>query len=225
MTWMVVLQKMTMLVILILVGFTCSKAKWVDSEFSKKASCLVLNIFMVCLIINSAANVAPMFSNGELLLAVAAAFLTFGIGAGLGWLMSRLLPLRRQDKTVAWLSVFFMNNVFIGFPVIEAIFGSDAIFCASLSNLPFNLLLYSVGVAQLRAGQGKGRVKLREIFTAPMAATIVAILLFLFQIPVPALVVDTLTTLGGVTVPLSMIIVGISLSHVPILQALTDWRA
>lgn len=225
MTWMVVLQKMMMLVILILTGFACAKAQWVDSEFSKKASRLVLNIFMVALIVKSAVNVEPMFSSQELLLAVGAGFLMFGVGAALGWLVSRILPLDRQNRTVAWLSVFFMNNVFIGFPVIEAIFGPDAIFCASLSNLPFNLLLYSVGVAQLRAGQGKGRVKLREVFTAPMIATFVAIALFLLQLPVPELASDTLSTLGGVTVPLSMIIVGISLSRVPIRAAFTDWRA
>ena len=53
----------------------------------------------------------------------------------------------------------------------------------------------------------------------------VAIAIFLFQIPVPELIGDTIQTLSGATVPLSMIIVGISLSQVPMAQALRDWKA
>ncbi|MDQ9752339.1 hypothetical protein RFZ03_16990, partial [Acinetobacter baumannii] len=69
----------------------------------------------------------------ELLLVVVSVFFVFGVGGVLGFVVSRLLPLPQQDRTVAWLSVFFMNNVFIGFPVVEALFGQSAVFCASLS--------------------------------------------------------------------------------------------
>ena len=47
MTWMIVLEKMVMLVLLMLVGFGCAKAGWTDSAFSQKASRLVMNIFIV----------------------------------------------------------------------------------------------------------------------------------------------------------------------------------
>ena len=225
MTWMIVLEKMVMLVLLMLVGFGCAKAGWTDSAFSQKASRLVMNIFIVGMIVNSVANVKPILTNQELLIAVGVVFLVFFLGGFLGWAGARLCGLKGKDRDVAWLSVFFMNNVFIGFPVIESIFGSNAIFCASLSNLPFNLLLYSIGIAQLRAGMGEGRFKLREVFSPPMVATVAAIVSFLLRAPLPSLVADTLSTLGAATVPMSMIIVGTSLSRVPIREALLDWRA
>ena len=225
MTWLIVLEKMIMLVLLMLVGFGCAKAGWVDGEFSQKASRLVMNVFVVGLIVSSVVNTEPIMTNGELAVAVASVFLVFFLGGILGWLAARLLRFQGRDRNVAWLSVFFMNNVFIGFPVVEALFGGEAIFCASLSNLPFNLLLYTVGVAYLQAGEGRGRVKLREVFSIPLVATLLAIVLFLFQVPVPELVVDTCKTLGAATVPVSMIIVGISLSHVPIREALLDGKA
>lgn len=118
-----------------------------------------------------------------------------------------------------------MNNVFIGFPVVEALFGQNAVFCAALTGLPFNLLLFSMGVSRLRAGQGRGRVRLREVFSPALIATLVSIVFFLGQIPFPQLVADTVQTLGGATVPLSMLIIGISLSRVPVKEAITDWRA
>ena len=225
MTWLIVLEKMIMLVLLMVVGFGSAKVGWVDGDFSQKASRLVMNVFVVGLIVSSVVNTEPIMTNGELAVAVASVFLVFFLGGVLGWLAARLLRFRGRDRNVAWLSVFFMNNVFIGFPVVEALFGAEAIFCASLSNLPFNLLLYTVGVAYLQVGEGRGRVKLREVFSIPLVATLLAIGLFLFQIPVPELVVDTCRTLGAATVPVSMIIVGISLSHVPIREALLDGKA
>ena len=206
MAGLVVLEKMIMLVILMMVGFGAAKARWVDAAFNQVASKLVTNVFIACTIAGSVMNVEPLLSGGELLLAIGAIFLTFLIGGGIGWVVSRCLKLKGHERNVAWLSIFFMNNVFVGFPVVEAVFGPDAIFCASLSNLPFNLLLYTIGVANLRAGEGRGRVKFREIFSIPLIATFVAIVLFLTRLPVPKLVADVVTTLGSATVPMSMLI-------------------
>lgn len=225
MTGLVVLQKMVMLIILMMVGFGAAKAGWLDGRFNQAASRLVTNVFIFCTITGSVMTVEPQLSGSELRLAVGAIFLTFLIGGAIGWAVSRLLPLRGQERKVAWLSIFFMNNVFVGFPVVEAVFGPDAIFCASLSNIPFNLLLYTVGVANLRSGEDRGRVNVREIFSAPLAATFLAIFLFLTRLPVPGLVADTVTTLGSATVPMSMLIIGVSLSRVPVRSTLLDWRA
>ena len=221
----IVLGKMITLVLIMLLGFGCAKAGWIDDVFSQKASRLVMNVFIVGTILRSVANVQTTLTSRELALCTAASFLVFLIGGALGWLAARLLPFQGRDRKVAWLSVFFMNNVFIGFPVVEALFGQSGVFCASLTNLPFNLLLYTVGVANLRQGKGRGREKLREVFSMPLLATLAAVVLFLFQIPVPELAADTLSILGAATVPMSMLVVGTSLSHVPIKEALLDGRA
>ena len=225
MAGLVALEKMVMLVLLMVVGFAAAKAKWVDGAFSQRASHLVANVFIVATILSSVVGAEPQMAGSELAMVVVSVFILFGVGGLIGWLAAKALPLSKQDRTVAWLSVFFMNNVFIGFPVVEALFGQSAVFCASLSNLPFNLLLFSIGVSRLRAGQGRGRVTFREVLSPAMIGTLLAIAIFLFQIPLPELVGDTIQTLSGATVPLSMIIVGISLSQVPMAQALRDWKA
>ena len=213
----VALEKMVMLVLLMLVGFAAAKAQWVDSAFSQKTSRLVANVFIVATILSSVVGVQPLLTGGEMAVVVAAVFVLFAIAGVLGWVCARLLPLSQGDRTAAWLSVFFMNNVFVGFPVVEALFGESAVFCASLT---FNLLLFSLGVSRLRAGQGQGRVTLREVFSPALVGTLAAMVIFLLHIPLPALVGDTIKTLSGATVPLSMIVIGISLS-----QALRDGKA
>ena len=76
----------------------------------------------------------------ELVVSVVAVFILFAIGGVLGWICAKLLPLSPGDRTAAWLSVFFMNNVFIGFPVVEALFGQNAVFCAALCSMKSILL-------------------------------------------------------------------------------------
>lgn len=219
----IVLEKMGMLVLLMLVGFGCAKAGWIDDGFSQKASRLVMNVFLPATILTSALGGGESMTRGELALAGAAVFVMFFLGGGLGWVAARVLPFSGRDRNVAWMSVFFMNNMFIGLPVVQALFGDRAVFCASLTNLPFNLLLYTVGVASLRAGVG--RVRFREILTPPLLATLAAVSLFLTGLSLPALAVDTLSTLGAVTVPMSMVVVGMSLSHVPMREAFLDGQA
>ena len=221
----VALEKMVMLVLLMLVGFAAAKAQWVDSAFSQKTSRLVANVFIVATILSSVVGVQPLLTGGEMAVVVAAVFVLFAIAGVLGWVCARLLPLSQGDRTAAWLSVFFMNNVFVGFPVVEALFGESAVFCASLTTQPFNLLRVSLGVSRLRAGQGQGRVTLREVFSPALVGTLAAMVIFLLHIPLPALVGDTIKTLSGATVPLSMIVIGISLSRVPMGQALRDGKA
>ena len=167
----VALEKMVMLVLLMLVGFAAAKAQWVDSAFSQKTSRLVANVFIVATILSSVVGVQPLLTGGEMAVVVAAVFVLFAIAGVLGWVCARLLPLSQGDRTAAWLSVFFMNNVFVGFPVVEALFGESAVFCASLTTLPFNLLLFSLGVSRLRAGQGQGRVTLREVFSPALVVS------------------------------------------------------
>lgn len=219
----IVLEKMGMLVLLMIVGFGCAKAGWIDGAFSQKASRLVMNVFLPATILTSALGGGESMTWGELALAGAAVFVMFFLGGGLGWVAARMLPFSGRDRNVAWMSVFFMNNMFIGVPVVQALFGDRAVFCASLTNLPFNLLLYTVGVASLRTGVG--RVRFREVLTPPLLATLAAVGLYLSGLPLPALAADTLSALGAVTVPLSMVVVGVSLSHVPMREAFLDGRA
>lgn len=225
MAWLVVLEKMVVLVALILVGVISAKAGWIDARFSQMLSRLVMNVFIVCTILNSVVNVEPIFTGGELGTAILVAFVPFLVGCGVGFLVTRVLGLRGQARHVAWMCVLFMNNVFVGFPLVEAIFGPEAVFCASLTNIPFNLILYTLGVRLLHQQEGKGRINVREIFSVPLVATLAAIVIFLLQVPVPAMIEDFLSTMGAATVSLSMIIIGVSLSTMPMREALLDWRA
>ena len=96
-------------------------------------------------------------------------------------------------------------------------------FFASLANIPFNLALYSIGAAQL-SGSAGARFDWRKVLNMPVIATLLSVVLLLSRIHVPAVIADTISTLAGATIPLSMLIIGTSLGAISVRAALADWR-
>lgn len=207
----VLFEKMAMLVILLALGYLCARMKLVGPEFNKGLSKLVMNLFLVGMILSSVINKDMELSGSEALTGFLMLALMVLICLGIGFISPTVLRIKNGDRGMYRMLVSFMNNGFMGFPLVAAIYGEGAVFFASLSNIPFNLLLYSVGVMFLREdGQGE-KFKLKDAINTPMIATLIAVIIFVFKIPMPMLIEDTVDTVAAATVPLSMMCIGLSL--------------
>ena len=114
----------------------------------------------------------------------------------------------------------FSNLGFMSVPVIAAVYGEDAIFFASLGNIPFKIFLYTVGVMFLKNGSGKDeKLNIKSIINVPIIAAVIATVIFMFEIPMPTLVEDVAGMLSDTFIPLSMICIGLSLGNVSIKDA------
>ena len=113
-----------------------------------------------------------------------------------------------------------INNLFVTLPVVETIYGGKGAFIIALGCIPFNLLLFTYGIARLRGSGGGFRP--RDILSAPLAATLAAVLLFALRVPVPTPVRSILSSVSAATVPMSMLLVGSSLGSVNLGKALRD---
>jgi malate permease and related proteins len=113
----------------------------------------------------------------------------------------------------------------MGFPVVEAILGKEAIFAASIANIPFQLLAFSVGPYLLAKSAGHS-VKLGPAsFITPAAlASILGFALFFFGIILPSPLGHALSILGDTTTPLSMILIGSIVSRMDFRSAVASPR-
>ena len=113
----------------------------------------------------------------------------------------------------------------MGVPVISAVYGEGAIFFASLGNIPFNVLLYTVGIMLLQSnGEKKEKISIKSMINVPIIATVIATVIFLFEIPMPVIVVDVADMLSDACAPLSMMCIGLSLGSVSIKDAFVHPR-
>ena len=214
----VLIPKMIVFVVLMVIGYLCAKTNFAGREFTKDASKMVINVFMSATIINSVLVSDARLSGGELLQVMLVLCMSVGVCWVLAAISCRLVGL--GDKAPLFeLLIAVMNNMFIALPVVETLFGSQAVFYCSLSCIPFNILLYTFGIYRLQGGEGKGSVRLRDIFSVPLLATLAALVIFLLQPPVPPVVKELASTMSAATMPLSMIVIGSSLGSVSLLDA------
>ena len=214
----VLIPKMTVFVVLMVIGYLCAKTNFAGREFTKDASKMVINVFMSATIINSVLVSDARLSGGELLQVMLVLCMSVGVCWVLAAISCRLVGLGDRAPLFELL-VAVMNNMFIALPVVETLFGSQAVFYCSLSCIPFNVLLYTFGIYRLQGGEGKGSVRLRDIFSVPLLATLAALVIFLLHPPVPPVVKELASTMSAATMPLSMIVIGSSLGSVSLLDA------
>ena len=220
----VLFEKMAMLVILLALGYLCARLKLVGPEFNKGLSKLVINFFLVGMILSSVINKEMELTGAEALTGFLMLALMMLICFAIAWISPSVLRIKDGDKGMYRMLVAFMNNGFMGFPIVAAIYGEGAVFFASLSNIPFNLLLYSAGVMLLREGSEGEKFKLRNAINAPLVATLIATIILVLKIPVPAIIDDTVDTISSATVPLSMMCIGLSLGSVSLKDAFVHPR-
>ena len=219
----VLIPKMIVFVVLMVIGYLCAKTNFAGREFTKDASKMVINVFMSATIINSVLVSDARLSGGELLQVMLVLCMSVGVCWVLAAISCRLVGLGDRAPLFELL-VAVMNNMFIALPVVETLFGSQAVFYCSLSCIPFNVLLYTFGIYRLQGGEGKGSVRLRDIFSVPLLATLAALVIFLLHPPVPPVVKELASTMSAATMPLSMIVIGSSLGSVSLLDAFKKGR-
>ena len=215
------LTKMALFVTVIAIGMFAAKKKIVGPEFNKGLSWLLVNVFIVAAIINSVISMdASSFTIAELGVVMLISSLCFVLIYALSALIVRLLPVEKEKKPQLELLMASVNNLFVTLPVVETIYGSKGAFIIAIGCIPFNIILFSYGTAVLR-GRGGG-FRLRQIFSAPLIATLVGLVIFILQIPVPEAVKSIISSVAAATVPLSMLLVGASLGRVSLTDALRD---
>ena len=99
--------------------------------------------------------------------------------------------------------------------------GTGRCFYAAILALPFNLLSFSLGPLLLA---GAARFRWKQLFAPCIAASVLGLVLALTRLRPPALVGEILDFTGGITVPLSLLVVGSLLAGMPAGQVLRSPR-
>lgn len=217
----IVFAKMAMLVLIMLLGYLCARIGITGPEFNQRVTPLMVKVLLPATILNSVLSV-PDFSGRELLDYILVMTVMVALQMLPAWFLPRLMRTRSEDVSATRLVTAFGNVGFVGLPVVAAIFGDEMVFFASLCNIPFNLALYSCSAAQL--SPDGGRVRWQDVLNAPVIATLLSVVLLLSRVHVPGVLADTISSVSGVTIPLSMLVIGTSLGGISVRSVLTDWR-
>lgn len=211
--------KLLTFITLMLAGYAGARKKILCPGFAKSLSWLVMDVFLSCTILNSVTSGSLDISGAQLVKVILLLSLVMLISYAFGALVARVFFKGRENTPVFELLISVMNNIFIGLPIAEALYGATAVLYCALSCIPYNLLLYSYGVWRLRSGKALGggaAFKIKDVFTVPLFATLAALLIFIFDIQLPYILRELISTTASATMPASMIVIGATLGGVKI---------
>ncbi len=217
----IVFAKMAMLVLIMLLGYLCARIGITGPEFNQRVTPLMVKVLLPATILNSVLSV-PDFSGRELLDYILVMTVMVALQMLPAWFLPRLMRTRSEDVGATRLVTAFGNVGFVGLPVVAAIFGDEMVFFASLCNIPFNLALYSCSAAQL--SPDGGRVRWRMCSTCRSSQRCCRSCCCSRACTCPASSPIRSPSVSGVTIPLSMLVIGTSLGGISVRSVLTDWR-
>ena len=169
----------------------------------------------------------PGFARDALIIVALSAVL-FLLYAAISAGLVRVFRVPKGRRGIWMLSTTFCNNGFMGFPIAYALLGDQGLALAVMLGIPFNILMYSLGAAQVSqdrcAGGGeKERLSVKQVlFSAVNGSTLLGLIFYAAQIPVPEVIFYPLEQLSNITTPLSMLITGISLAGSPLSSLFRD---
>ncbi|MEE0966488.1 MAG: AEC family transporter [Bacilli bacterium] len=217
---MLLFEQMLVLFFYMMIGHITCKKKILDEDFGNKISWLVLNIANPMMIISSAVNSEGSIKGEELIITAVVAVIIYIFLLFIAVLVPKIFKIEKRDAGYFQLMTVFNNIGFMGFPVILAMYGSDALLYASVFLLPYNILFYTYGINLLSTT--KQRLSLKKILNIGVIASFLAVILYLTQIPVPQFVKSASQGLSHLTAPLSMIVIGISLAKLSMKELFLD---
>lgn len=200
---------------IVLVGLVAAKRGLWASDMDRKMSTFVLNVSMPALILASVMGDDLAFERSEIVSLLGIAAVNYVLLIGAAWFVPRVWPVGEGRRGILRFMLAFGNVTFIGYPVVDAVFGPRAVFCASVLNLPSNLLMFTLGVSYIKGSPARGAFCPRMLVTPCMIASLAAIAIALFKVSTPVPVANWFHLLGDMTVPCALLIIGSSLSHIP----------
>lgn len=219
-TALIVAEKVLFIGLLMAVGFLCGKLGLIDRELNRKASELLLLVVSPCLIFASYQVEYDAALLGNLLLAFGLSVGSFAVQLLCAHL---LLPRRRPDAAVEQLSVVYPNCMFLGIPLIEALYGAEGVLYLTAYITCFNVLIWTHGVIVMD-GRFDRRQLLKKLCSPALIAIAAGLVLFLLRVRLPGWLLEPVRSISGMNTPLAMLIAGATISQTPLRSCVRERR-
>ena len=222
---MLLLQQMIVLFVLMLIGFFVSKKGYISDATFKQMSWLVVYVACPAMVISGSVNSGKMMEGQELFAAMGLTLAIYAVLILLGLITPFILGVPKEDRGVYKVMMIFSNIGFMGFPLIGSLYGAEALLYAALFQIPFNVLIYTYGILVLKKKTDDNeKLDLKKIFNIGVICCIISIVIALFQIETPDFVKTIVSNLSNLTAPLSMMVIGASLTKIRFKDLFTDIR-
>lgn len=222
------LESVLTLFIISFVGFLLARARWFSPETTILLPRLVILVALPPYMLYNITHFMTREELGRLAYGVLIPFISILLCYGAGLLMARLLGIERRRHGIFCSGVAFSNTIFIGLPVNLALFGETSVPYVLLYYFANTTLFWTLGnYFMARDGEGSqirlvSRKTLKQIISPPMLGLIAGVLVLESGLTLPGFIAEAARSLGGITTPLALMILGITMQGVSAKQLRLD---
>ena len=204
------------LFLMILVGALVKKLGIVDEAGRRCLTDLCVNVIIPCNILKSCLiDMDPAVLRACEILVVVALIIQL-VSVALNKFLYRGYP-EAQSKVLKYCTLV-SNGGFLGNGVAEGVYGTLGLLYASMYLIPMRIVMWSAGTSYFVAGGTDKKKVVRNILTHPcLVAVYLGMAIMLLHIPLPALLHDTVVSIGSCNTAITMFIIGTILVDVPLL--------
>ena len=211
---------------IVVVGYIAGKLGYMGGTFDKKLSKVVIDITCPALILSSAMT-GELPDRRYILPLLGISVLTYVLLTGVALLLPRFLTKKKDDEGVIGFAMMFGNVGFMGYPIVASIFGHEAVFYAAVLNVVNTFTVFTVGTMLIVGKNQESTVEEKEmsqkkmlrkvLYSTPMLSAYLTMLIVALEIKdIPEFISQPLTMIGNITVPAALLIIGSSMSQLPL---------
>lgn len=211
---MAIVQLQIEIFMIVICGYILAKKNIMNVDTRKRLTDIVINLILPCAIIKS----FSMKMTSDIIQNTAIIFLaSFAIQLVYSVLNKFLYRHFDEHQAIIMKYATIVSNAgFMGLPIVESVYGGQGLLYASIALIPQRIFMWSAGLSLFTTTNRKQALHSIAFHPCIIAVYIGVIIMGLesANVVVPSVFMDTISTIGGCTTTMSMLIIGAILSDV-----------
>ena len=205
-----------------LVGYVLRKCETFPESASKVFSKLLVNVCLTGMVFSTCYNkvtVEKLSNNAKaVIVGTIMMFSAYFISMGL----AKIFTKDKFERNVYKYAYTAPNFGYMGYPLVQAVFGDEVMMLFMMFALPLNVFIYTKGISLLCPQKKSGILNVLKQPT--IIALIVGSALGLSGLKLPTVVNEIATTASDCMAPIAMIIAGCVMAEKPLKTLVNDWK-
>ena len=209
----ILIKQVFIMFVLMAIGFVAYRKQILSNQGTKDIGKLLLNVAIPMIVISNFCVEKTAEKTAELFESALLSFLCMALSVAFAY-----LAYHKKDR-IAEFSAAFSNAGFIGIPLVQAIFGSGAVFYISVMIVLINVLQWTYGVYTIT--DDKSVMDFKKIMKNPLILSVgIGIVIYSLNIRLPKIAMDIISSISSINTPLAMIVSGVYLAQSDLLNAM-----
>ena len=209
----ILIKQVFIMFVLMAIGFVAYRKQILSNQGTKDIGKLLLNVAIPMIVISNFCVEKSAEKTAELFESALLSFLCMALSVAFAYLVYH-----KKDR-IAEFSAAFSNAGFIGIPLVQAIFGSGAVFYISVMIVLINVLQWTYGVYTIT--DDKSVMDFKKIMKNPLILSVgIGIVIYFLNIRLPKIAMDIISSISAINTPLAMIVSGVYLAQSDLLNAM-----